>query len=187
MKLEKSLMPKIWITSDLHLNHNKEFIYKARGFGSIEEMNIHIVAKWNTIVQPDDIVYVCGDLILGDLESGLRLIKQLNGRLYIALGNHDTDSRAEAYLSLPNVENVKMGYRIKQGKWSFILSHYPQIVNNYTWDKVYCLCGHSHTKDPFEHFEYGCYHVEMDAHNNEPISLEYIMNELKGAREEKLH
>ena len=28
----------IWLTSDWHFNHNREFIYKARGFDSVEAM-----------------------------------------------------------------------------------------------------------------------------------------------------
>ena len=29
----------IWLCSDWHLNHNKEFIWKARGFESVAQMN----------------------------------------------------------------------------------------------------------------------------------------------------
>ena len=29
----------IYLTSDLHFNHSREFIYKPRGFNSVEEMN----------------------------------------------------------------------------------------------------------------------------------------------------
>ena len=30
---------KIWFTSDLHFNHDKEFVVQARGFETVEEMN----------------------------------------------------------------------------------------------------------------------------------------------------
>lgn len=33
----------MYFTSDLHLNHDKEFIYKNRGFNSINEMNNTII------------------------------------------------------------------------------------------------------------------------------------------------
>ena len=32
-------MGKIFLTSDTHFNHNKDFVYAARGFKTIEEMN----------------------------------------------------------------------------------------------------------------------------------------------------
>ena len=33
----------IWLTSDLHFFHNREFVYKPRGFNSVEEMNEKII------------------------------------------------------------------------------------------------------------------------------------------------
>ena len=30
-------MSKVWITSDLHIGHNREFVYEYRGFASCEE------------------------------------------------------------------------------------------------------------------------------------------------------
>ena len=35
----------IWFTSDLHLGHDKDFIVKARGFETVEEMNAEIVKR----------------------------------------------------------------------------------------------------------------------------------------------
>ena len=58
-------MGNIFLTSDLHFGHNKEFIYKVRGFNSIEEMNEAIIERWNSVVNNDDDVYVLGDLMLG--------------------------------------------------------------------------------------------------------------------------
>ena len=43
-------MEKIWITSDLHFGHDREFIWKARGFNSIEEMNETIIQKWKIFI-----------------------------------------------------------------------------------------------------------------------------------------
>lgn len=31
-------MSNIFITSDLHFNHNKDFIWKKRGFSNVNEM-----------------------------------------------------------------------------------------------------------------------------------------------------
>lgn len=33
----------IYFTADLHFGHNKEFIYKKRGFNSVDEMNNKII------------------------------------------------------------------------------------------------------------------------------------------------
>ena len=37
----------IFIVSDLHLGHSKDFIYGARGFENVEDMNEAIIRKWN--------------------------------------------------------------------------------------------------------------------------------------------
>ena len=85
----------IWLCGDWHFCHSRGFIYEPRGFNSIEEMNETIVDRHNSIVLPEDDVYVLGDLMLNDNEKGIELIKQMNGKLHIAIGNHDTISRIE--------------------------------------------------------------------------------------------
>lgn len=55
----------IFIVSDLHLGHSKDFIYGARGFENVEDMNETIIRKWNEVVNYEDDVYVLGDLVMG--------------------------------------------------------------------------------------------------------------------------
>lgn len=43
-------MRRIWVTSDLHIGHNKEFVYKERGFQSIEEHDSALLSNWNELV-----------------------------------------------------------------------------------------------------------------------------------------
>ena len=83
---------QIYVTSDLHFGHDREFIWKARGYNSVDEMNEDYVRKWNITVDNDDDVYVLGDLMLGD-KSNIEFIKRLKGRIHIVLGNHDTPTR----------------------------------------------------------------------------------------------
>ena len=40
-------MSNIWLISDTHLGHNKEFVWKARGFDSVWDMNNAIIERWN--------------------------------------------------------------------------------------------------------------------------------------------
>lgn len=54
----------IYFTSDLHFGHNKEFLYKSRGYNSLNEMTEDIILKWNSTVQNEDDVYILGDLML---------------------------------------------------------------------------------------------------------------------------
>ena len=86
----------IFIVSDLHLGHSKDFIYGARGFENVEDMNETIIRKWNEIVDEEDDVYVLGDLVMGP-EVNLQMLRRLKGRLHIVRGNHDVGSRWDFY------------------------------------------------------------------------------------------
>ena len=76
-------MSNIWLISDTHLNHDKEFVWKARGFDSVWDMNNAIIERWNEVIKYDDVVYHLGDVIMGNLDTGIKLVKQLN--VYIIL------------------------------------------------------------------------------------------------------
>ena len=179
----------IWFTSDLHLGHDKDFIVQARGFETVEEMNAEIIRRWNERVYPDDDVYVLGDLTLGDIEEGVRLIGKLNGYLHIIRGNHDTDKKVERYLELPNVVSVQYADVLKYRKAVFWLGHYPTITANYDDDKpwakhVVCLFGHTHQEQPFYNDNPYMYNVGMDAHNCAPITIDEIIADIRKKKEE---
>ena len=106
-----------YFTSDLHFFHNKEFIYKPRGFNSEEEMrNTYLNEIKNTVTNDDDI-HIVGDICLGsDLEKIKEIMLSLPGRIHIYIGNHDTTSKIELYKSLPNVVEVLYANEIKYKK-----------------------------------------------------------------------
>ena len=179
----------IFLTSDLHLGHDKDFVVQARGFETVEEMNAEIIRRWNERVYPDDDVYVLGDLTLGDVEEGIRLIAKLNGYLHIMRGNHDTDKKVERYLELPNVVSVQYADVLKYGKAVFWMGHYPTITANYDDDKpwakhVVCLFGHTHQEQSFYNDNPYMYNVGMDAHNCTPITIDEIVADIRKKKEE---
>lgn len=178
-------MGKIYFTSDLHFCHDKEFIWKERGFKNVTEMNEAIISNWNSIVQPGDEVYVLGDLIMNDNETGIKLIKQLKGSIHIILGNHDTATRKALYEDCYNVVSVDYALPFKYRGQNFYLSHYPTLTANGDDEKplktrVINLCGHTHTKDKWSDMDKGLiYHVEVDAHDCKPVCIETILEEIK--------
>ena len=46
----KNKMGEVWFSSDLHLGHQKEFLYVPRGFSSIEEHDEAIIDNINEVV-----------------------------------------------------------------------------------------------------------------------------------------
>ena len=174
-------MSNIFITSDTHFGHDREFIWGPRGFTNHVDHDNKIIENWNSVIQPDDIVYHLGDVMLGDNEYGISCLKQLNGHILILAGNHDTKTRITLYNQLDNVEVIGLADLIKYRKYNFYLSHYPTLTANLDEraplkTRIINLCGHSHIKNRFKDMDKGLiYHAEIDCHNNFPISLDEIL------------
>lgn len=180
---------KIWISSDYHFNHDKEFIWKARGFESVEEMNETIVKKNNECVAPEDTLIICGDLMLGGadkLEEGLALLNRMNGLKLVVGGNHDTPNRREAYLraGIPVFDAYAFTYR----KYHFYASHYPTLTGNLEKEslkQVTCnLFGHTHQTSNFYNEIPFMYHVGVDSHECYPVLLDDVIKEMNEKVEE---
>lgn len=172
-------MDKIFFTSDLHIGHDKEFLFAPRGYNSIYEHDQQLVKNWNEVIDDDDIVYILGDIMLGDNNYGCSVFNQLRGIKHIILGNHDTDSRISLYPNLRGVVDVKYADAIKVGKKFIYLSHYPTLLGNFN-EKItrIGLHGHTHSKDKFQYIQSYSYNVALDAHNNYPVEINEIINDI---------
>lgn len=181
----KATKPKIWLTSDTHFCHDREFVYGPRGFTNIEDMCEAIVKRWNSVVKPEDIVYHLGDVMLNDNEKGMEFLKRLNGQIYILRGNHDTNTRVNLYMEAPNVFDCGTYARvIKYGKYHFYLSHYPTMTSNlennaHISEHIINLYGHTHQMDNFYQDIPFMYHVGMDSHDCYPVDLDTVIEDIK--------
>lgn len=165
-------MGEIWFSSDLHLNHQKNFIWEERGFSSVEEMNATIIDNFNSIIHPCDTLYLLGDNWLNcSVEEGIALLHQIRCKdIRFIFGNHDGPQRREALKEV----GMPLGWAemIKDAKKYYLLSHYPTQTANYDdeWaTAVRNLHGHSHQKSPLS----GDFQVNVgvDAWNNRPVSF----------------
>lgn len=148
-------------------------------------MNEAIVENWNKVVKKDDLVYDLGDLALTDLAAALPIIKKLNGTHHWILGNHDTKKKVDVIMEeCPMVWEEGYAYVLKEGKYSFYLSHYPTLTANFDDKKfsrhVINLHGHTHQQtnwlqddNPF------MYHVGMDSHNCTPVHIDEVITDIK--------
>ena len=175
-------MSKIFLTSDLHFGHDREFIWKVRGYSSVSEMNAEQVRKWNEIVSDEDDVYLLGDCMLGGTEN-IEFMKQLKGKIHICLGNHDTSTREKLYRGLPNVVEVsEVGIRLKYRKYHFVLTHYPMITGNLEKESLKQMScnfyGHTHQTSNFYNDMPYMYHVGVDSHDGYPIDIDVAIEEM---------
>lgn len=181
-------MNKTFATSDLHIGHNREFVWEDRGFSSIEEHDRALVENWNSLISPEDTVYILGDVMLKDTEYGIPILKSLNGNLHIIRGNHDTEEKIKLYLQCDNVLSVDAALYVKYpevGGYTFYLSHYPTLISaNHSSVKsmkhaVINLFGHTHQTERFFEGNPYMYCCGLDAHNMRPVDFDEIIEEVR--------
>ena len=183
-------MAKVWFTSDTHFCHDRAFVYEPRGFKSVAEMNKAIVERWNSVVAADDTVYLLGDVMLNDNDAGMELLRQLNGKIFIMRGNHDTNARVQLYGTADNVHDCGLyAQTVKLNGYTFYISHYPTMTSNLDNDAslkqhVINLYGHTHQKDNFYQDIPFMYHVGMDSHDCYPVEITQIIEDIKAKVDE---
>lgn len=141
---------KTFYISDLHLCHKNIMDFCERPYKTVEEMNEDIVKKWNSVVTPNDVVRILGDIAFPksqeDIEQVIKLVKRLNGNKTLIIGNHDHKLlKDERFIRLfSSIENYMM---VKDNGRKVILFHYPIEE----WDGFYKgsihLYGHIHNND----------------------------------------
>lgn len=185
VNINKKDLKNIWFISDLHFCHDKDFLYSPRGFSSIQEHDKNIINNWNSIIKTTDEVYCLGDFMLDDCKKAIEYIKNLNGRVHLLIGNHDTQQKIELYKTCENIVSIELSKMIRIGKYFLWISHYPTLVRNIRDTKhIWSIHGHTHSKEKFSKEYYHCYNVSLDAHNNSPINLEKILNDIKEKEKE---
>jgi len=164
-------MRKIYVISDTHFGHANILKFKAgdssylRSFSSVEEMDTCMVDNWNSVVQPEDIVYHLGDVYFS---RGWENIKKLNGRKRLILGNHDN---GKARYIQEGFQKVMMWRMFPE--FNCVLTHVPIIIPE-TARFAYNVHGHIHqnaSPTPFH------INVSVEAINYTPVELEGIIPE----------
>lgn len=148
-------MNDIFFTSDNHFFHKSilKFCPDKRGNAqSVDEMNEKMIEVWNEQVKPTSTVYCLGDFSFGTTEETHELIKRLNGRINLILGNHDywltkPDDAGLAKMCKCLLNGWVDSYRrIKIDKQHIVLFHYPIVE--------------------FDRMHYGAYHAYGHVHGN---------------------
>lgn len=165
----------IYFTADTHFGHGNIIKYENRPFADIEEMNTHMIKNWNEKVEPDDDIYILGDLIFGKGQNANDILNQLNGKKYLVKGNHDSFLRDKKF-DRDLLVWVKDYYVLKYNNRKFVLFHYPiQVWDCRHYDSIH-LYGHVHSKTinkiP------NSYNVGVDVNNFTPISIEEIIEKV---------
>ena len=93
-KFEHNESQKLFLVSDTHFCHDKDFIFGKRGFESIEEHDRNLIETWNTRVAPTDTVIHLGDFLVGAGNGAEKitesLLSRLHGNKILLWGNHNS-------------------------------------------------------------------------------------------------
>ena len=116
--------------------------YKFDG-SRVFHMNETIIANWNSVVGPDDIIFHLGDFCLGDSAEWINVLNRLNGKIYLIAGNHDIKDLRQNYTKY--FEQITMQMHIEVDKQKIYLSHCPFLCYGGVYRDTWQLFGHVHT------------------------------------------
>lgn len=163
----------IFFTSDTHFGHDAVISYSNRPFKDAAEMEEVLVARWNAVVSPKDVVHHLGDFAFLKTPDVERILDRLNGEKHLVPGNHDSNhvTRAEGWASVAGGTPAGKEVRVIPGMPRVICTHYALR----TWRKVHHgslhLFGHSHGNMPGSR---QCLDVGVDCWNYTPVTFDQI-------------
>lgn len=151
---------------------------RVRPFGSVEEMDEHMVQQWNSVVKPGDKVYHLGDVMFGSKDTFPSLWNRLAGIKRLTLGNHDD----VFYLARGGF--FKKLYESRTfGEFGLLCTHRPahesQLIDYKRDKRMLNVHGHIHG-NPSPSDQHKCVCVEQvnytPVHIDELIALQKKLN-----------
>ena len=171
-----------YFTADTHFGHKNIIKYTKRPFANVAEMDATLIANWNATVAPNDDVYHLGDFSLTSVARTREIIDQLNGRIHLIKGNHESAALACA----DQFEWVKDYHELvlpdtdaHRGQRYLMLFHYAMRVWNGSHHGTFHLYGHSHGELP-ELEDQRSLDVGVDVWGFTPVSYERVREVLLG-------
>lgn len=175
---------KIFFTSDSHFHHNNIIKFCNRPYGDVRTMDLELITNWNRVVPKDGIVFHAGDFAMtGNIDWIKSIVSQLNGKIYLTLGNHDFGNKFDRqvirdifYKTDDIFYFTVMDDELEDGHANFMICHYPMLY----WRRgYYMLHGHVHSgpystaneKVPFHPMRYD---IGVDNNNFTPISYHQL-------------
>lgn len=193
LKFNLEEISKIYFASDFHLNHKQEFIWKSRGFSSIEDHREFIINNLLDNLTENDYLFYLGDMLLTTSKEQLldvwKRLEHLN--IYYIFGNHENplyemrDNPLNPFYMLGQKTTIQVGRKLIN------LNHFPELIwwdqQHYSW----MLCGHSHGDCDLtnlknsKNYILDCgYEVAMQVTNNQRCFVSYSeIKEIFGKRE----
>lgn len=172
---------KTFITSDLHFGHTNIMKFcpqtRARFRNDVSYMNSAMVEEWNAKVEPDDLVYILGDVAFMSGSDAGRMMNRLNGTKILIEGNHDRKTLMDATFRNAFKEIHKYLDIVYDGH-KIVMFHYPIAE----WDQMHrgALHFHGHLHGGISSLEkYRAMDVGMDSTGEIVISMDRAIRLIK--------
>jgi calcineurin-like phosphoesterase family protein len=166
----------IWFTADLHLGHSNIIKYCDRPFKDRLEMDVILIKNWNETVQPDDDIYVLGDICFYRGKEAKAVISRLLGNIYLIAGNHDRERELETVCD--RFVWVRDYHEMAHNGQFIVMSHYPFLSWRNSHKGAWSLHGHCHGSLPDDPTAKRL-DVGVDCHDFRPISFDEVNDIMK--------
>lgn len=166
LKIADTESRKIFITSDLHLNHNKEFVWKYRGYESLGDHNDSIIAKINEVCRPCDLLINLGDFCLNTkIDEFYDFVRRINPKMIFQTGNHGNPwIKVYKEFSYLNYNCLALGV-----DWIGKITYWGDYLE-LVWNKQFIVCSHFPLL-VFNNSKFGAWHVHGHCHGKLKSSL----------------
>lgn len=136
----------VFFISDTHFQHKNIIKYCNRPFETVAEMDSTMVENWNSVVQPNDIVFHIGDFCFGSMKSWRYLLDRLNGKKYLAAGNHDKNIPPEKFIDIQHRFNIRIigDPEMESDGQRITVDHYPMLSWYQSHRGSWQIFGHVH-------------------------------------------
>lgn len=147
--------------SDTHFGHENIIRYDeangGRHFTSAKEHDDLIIQNWNSVVTPQDNIYILGDFSWLYARETENIIRKLNGAKFLIKGNHDRWVKDGACKKL--FQGIYDSKVIQDGDKTIVLDHFPTLFYQNQHHGSIHLYGHIHNTREEKLFQDACQHI----------------------------
>lgn len=158
-----------YVFSDPHFDSESIIVNGCRPFSSIAEMNETLIKNYNNVIGKQDICYWLGDIMYGATKDKVaNLLRQLRGRKYLIMGNHDRGHSETWWLSC-GFDKV-FSHPIYDAENYIMLSHEP-LPEFGNLSPIANIHGHIHIQDYDFKNHNNCINVCVEKTDYRPVLL----------------
>lgn len=164
----------IFFVADTHFLHPK-IVDICNRPTTIEEHDLWLIDRINSKVGKKDMLYILGDVSMGDKIKTEKLLDKINGNKILILGNHDNNIKSSTrFGEIKQIKNFNFNSP-SYPNIHMVLCHYPMA----SWERKihgsFHIFGHCHgrLKNCGLSFDIG-----VDCNNYYPLNLVEVMDKM---------